>query len=155
MKPSIEQGEIRLANADDEAVVTDCVKAAYQIYLPRMDKPPAPLLADYAQLIADGLVHVLEKKRQIAGVLVLHFEQPTALLDNLAVHPDFQGDGLGSQLLAHAETLAQAAACHTFRLYTNAAMHENLRWYPQHGYLETARYEQDSYQRVFFEKTIK
>jgi hypothetical protein len=40
------------------------------------------------------------------------------------------------------------------RLHTNAAITENLAYYPQHGYTETHRTQQDGFHRVFFRKRV-
>jgi hypothetical protein len=37
---------------------------------------------------------------------------------------------------------------------TNAAMTENLAFYPRHGYVETHRASQDGFDRVFFSKRL-
>ena len=44
---------IRPAVSVDADAVAACVTAAYSVYLDRMDKPPGPMLDDYAQIIAD------------------------------------------------------------------------------------------------------
>jgi hypothetical protein len=41
------------------------------------------------------------------------------------------------------------------RLYTNAAMTENLAYYPRRGYIETHRAAQDGFHRVFFRKPVR
>ena len=40
------------------------------------------------------------------------------------------------------------------RLYTNAAMTENLEYFPRRGYRQTHRAEHDGYDRVFFAKLL-
>jgi hypothetical protein len=42
---------IRLAGPDDLDVVRRCIDAAFAPYVPRIGKPPAPMLQDYAALI--------------------------------------------------------------------------------------------------------
>jgi len=39
---------VRKATAADVPSIQDVITAAYARYLPRMDRPPAPLLYDYA-----------------------------------------------------------------------------------------------------------
>ena len=39
-------------------------------------------------------------------------------------------------------------------IYTNAAMTENLAYYPRHGYTQTHRAQLDGFQRVFFRKRL-
>jgi hypothetical protein len=57
-------------------------------------------------------------------------------------------------LLAHAEALASGLGLGELRLYTNAAMAENLRLYPQLGYAVYARRSDSGFERVFFRKRL-
>ena len=40
------------------SAITDCVSAAYSVYLDRMDQTPAPMLADYHPLVDANLIQV-------------------------------------------------------------------------------------------------
>ena len=72
----------------------------------------------------------------------------------MPVAPDVQGRGIGSRLLRLAEEQARARGLGEVRLYTNAAMTENVELYRRHGYQQTHRAVEDGYQRVFFTKTL-
>src|SRR5439155_22081728 len=99
---------IRPARPEDCAAVEAIVHAAYAIYVDRIGKPPAPMLDDYARLIADGVVSVLEDgDKTMAAIIVLLPQPDHLLLDNIAVRPDRQGHGLGRQLIAFAEAEAR------------------------------------------------
>ena len=76
---------IRLADPADHAGIVALVHEAYAVYVPRIGRPPAPMLEDYGALIGDGRVHVLEDETGIVGVLVLIPEERAMLLDNVAV----------------------------------------------------------------------
>ena len=91
---------------------------------------------------------------QLLGVLVLVPEPDHLLLDNLAVSPQRQGEGLGALLMGHAETRAVQLGRSELRLYTNEVMIENLGYYARRGYRETGRREQDGYRRVFLAKAV-
>src|ERR1700724_1688435 len=86
---------IRPANPTDRAAVEAIVRDAYSIYLDRMDKPPRPRLDDYAALIDDGAVSVLDGDGGLRAIIVLVPHSDHLLLDNIAVRPDRQGKGLG------------------------------------------------------------
>src|SRR5260370_517580 len=58
-------------------------------------------------------------------------------------------------LLTFAEAVAQEAGLPTLRLYTNAAMTENLTFYPQLGYEEIDRRTNNGFERVFFSKHLR
>lgn len=64
---------IRLAQAADCAAIVARVRQAYAPYVTRIGREPAPINADYAELIAQREVHVLELDSQdrICTVLVL------------------------------------------------------------------------------------
>jgi hypothetical protein len=57
-------------------------------------------------------------------------------------------------LPARAEDDARELGLPEVRLYTNAAMTENLTFHPRHGYLETGRGSQDGFERVFYVKRL-
>ncbi len=145
---------VRPAIAADVAAVERIVCAAYAKYVGRIGKPPAPMLDDYAARIAGGDVHVLEHAGEVVGILVLLPRSDYLLVDNVAVTPERQGEGLGRVLLAAAETEARLRGLSELRLYTNAAMRENLAMYPALGWEEYDSREQAGYRRVFFRKTL-
>jgi len=62
---------IRLADQADCAAVSDCVKVAYAPYIQRIGRAPAPIAADYPDLIAQGTVCILLEGGELRGVLVL------------------------------------------------------------------------------------
>ncbi len=146
--------EIRPAGPDEAAACTALVRAAYQHYVARIGREPLPMLADYVELIATGDVWVATDDGRLAGVLVLETAEDHLLVENLAVATDRQGTGLGSALLAFAEDQARARGRPEVRLYTNAAMTENIAYYPRRGYVETRRGGEGGYRRVFFSKWL-
>ena len=91
---------------------------------------------------------------EVADFIILLFRAGHLLLENVAVLPAAQGRGIGARLLALAEDRARARHVPEIRLYTNAAMTENLAYYPRHGYTETHRAQQDGFHRVFFRKRV-
>ncbi len=145
---------LRRAGAADAAAIRDLAEAAYQKYVPRIGRRPAPMDADYAALIDRANVWVLIDGDQLVGSLVTYPEGDHLLLDAVAVAPDAQGRGFGSLLLRRAEDDAHESGLAEVRLYTNAAMTENLAYYPRHGYVETHRATQDGFDRVFFSKAL-
>jgi ribosomal protein S18 acetylase RimI-like enzyme len=146
---------IRLAQISEQAAVTACVRAAYGHYVERIGLRPAPLDADYATRIADGHVHVLlADGGVIAGVLVLQRADPVLWIENVAIHPRFQHQGLGRELLAFAEEQARVAGMGEMRLYTHELMVENIALYQRLGYAETERRQERGFRRVFMRKPL-
>jgi ribosomal protein S18 acetylase RimI-like enzyme len=146
--------QLRRANAGDVRAVSACVEAAYRHYIPRIGKPPGPMLADYAVEIATHQVWLAERAGRVAGVLVLIPACSYLLLDNIAVHPQAQGRGIGRILLELADREALRQGFSELRLYTHLKMTENIDLYRRIGWQETGRGEQDGYERVFFRRRL-
>jgi ribosomal protein S18 acetylase RimI-like enzyme len=143
---------LRQATAADVPSVQRLVAAAYAKYAGRMDRPPAPVLADYHAAVRAGHVWVLGAP--IIGVIVLTEDDGSLLIENVAVHPSAQGRGLGRALLEFAEQQAAARGLARLTLYTNEVMVENLEIYVSLGYRETGRRGESGYRRVFMEKPL-
>lgn len=146
--------DVRPATLEDVAAISACVDRAYQMYVARIGKEPAPMLADYAALVARDLVHVLSLGDRLAGIIVLLARDDHLFVENVAVDPAFQGRGLGRRLMAFAETTARERGLSSIRLYTNVHMSENFPFYLRLGYVETARVHEDGYDRVYFMKAL-
>ena len=145
---------VRAATPQDASALASCVKAAYRHYIPRMGKPPGPMLADYTQEIAQNQVWVAEDQGELIGGLVLIPKADHVLLDNIAVDPSHQGRGVGRALLELADAEARAQGYEELRLYTHEAMTENIALYTRIGWVETHRGEQEGYARVFMRKQL-
>ncbi len=117
---------LRPARPADAPAVTALVRAAYARWVPRLGREPAPMTEDDAALIAAGAVTLLEDAGALLGVLVLIPEPDALLIENVAIAPDAQGRGLGGLLLAEAERVGREIGRCRVRLYTNAAMTENI-----------------------------
>jgi ribosomal protein S18 acetylase RimI-like enzyme len=147
---------IRLADASDLTEVAACVREAYTHYFGRIGREPAPMGADYADLIARNLVYVLaDPGGTVRGVLVMLHEQHALFIENIAVHPRYQRAGLGRSLMAFAEAQARTAGLRELRLYTNVLMTENIAFYQRLGFEETDRRLDHGFQRVFMRKLLQ
>jgi GNAT superfamily N-acetyltransferase len=144
----------RGATAEDVPGLRAVACAAYERYVVRMGRRPAPMTADYAQAVRDGRVWVAAVDDVLVGLVVLVLREDHLLVENLAVSPSAQGQGVGGRLLGFAEDHARRHGLSQVRLYTNEAMTENLAYYPRRGYLETHRGEQGGFRRVFFSKDL-
>jgi GNAT superfamily N-acetyltransferase len=146
---------IRAARSGEDAAVRDVVHAAYRQYVPRIGKPPGPMLDDYARRIADEQVWVLEDGTRIAGILVLEEAPSGFLLDNIAVLPELQGKGYGRALIEFAQAQARDRGFNDINLYTHALMTENIALYRRIGFVETHRISEKGYDRVYMSKRLR
>jgi ribosomal protein S18 acetylase RimI-like enzyme len=145
---------VRRATTADLAAITRLVDDAYTKYVERIGRPPAPMTADYAELLQTSRVWVIDRGAELVGLLVTADRGDHLFLDVIAVAPDTQGSGYGKRLMERAELDAAEQGLPEVRLYTNQAMTENLTFYPRLGYRETGRGGQDGYRRVFYTKAL-
>ena len=145
---------LRPATAEDVDGIGRLVVAAFEKYVDRMGRAPAPMTADYAELLHTSRVWVLLEGDQLVGVLVTKSEVDHLLLDIIAIAPTAQGDGHGRRLLKRADLDARESGLTEIRLCTHETMTENLAYYPRRGFHETGRGSQDGFHRVFFAKAV-
>ncbi|KAK1145231.1 hypothetical protein N8T08_004384 [Aspergillus melleus] len=156
---SSEQGlSIIKATSDHVPIIQSMVTAAYSKYIPRIGKPPAPMSANYYELLNTREIFVLERLEDhtIVGSIVLRTDSETSSvnINNLVVDPETQGKGYGRLLMNFAEDLAKERGYEAMTLFTNIKMYENLALYPKLGFVEIDRREEDGYERVFFRKDM-
>jgi ribosomal protein S18 acetylase RimI-like enzyme len=144
----------RLARTDEAAAVTALVERAYAPWVAVIGRRPAPMDDDYAPHIAAGEVWVLADAAGIGALCVLIEAPDHLLLDNVAVDPARQGQGLGRAMIAHAEAMARARGHTELRLFTNALMERNIGLYRRLGFAETHRATVGGYRRVFMTKRL-
>ena len=146
---------LRMADQDDEVDIRACAEEAYQKYVARIGRKPAPMVADFATQIGKGWVRVaVDGSREVAGYIVFFPENDDMLLENVAVKPDCAGKGVGRLLMSCCELTARQLGCRSIQLYTNEKMTENLSLYAHLGYRETDRRKEDGFKRVYFEKRL-
>jgi GNAT superfamily N-acetyltransferase len=147
--------DIRPARTSEGELLAQIVQRAYAMYIPRIGRRPAPMDDEYGPRIEAGQVFVAQDAGAAVGLIVLLRKPEHLLIENVAVDPPRQRSGVGRALFAHAERYASEHGLSELRLYTNAAMVENLRLYPRLGYVEYDRRLDAGFQRVFFAKSIR
>ncbi len=140
---------IRIARIDDVARIRQIARAAYARYVPRIGREPAPMVADYDADVRAGRIVVLEVERNVVGYLVAWPEEDAYFLENIGIEPYFQGKGWGRHLIDYAVSEAARLRLPALRLYTNAAMSENLSMYAHLGFVETHRVTEDGFNRIY------
>lgn len=145
---------IRRASAGDVPTLSHIAKAAYSPYVVRMGQKPGPMVSDFAAYVAAGVAYVAEASGVAAGYIATYEKDAGQFIENVAVHPDHQGEGIGRALLYFAEQEADDNCLARLFLYTNVNIIKNLNFYPQLGYVETSRVSEDGFDIIYFEKRI-
>lgn len=145
---------VRPAVSDDARAVAELVDAAYRHYIDRIGMTPGPMTWDYGAVIATNRTIVAEVNGELAGVLVLDADGDRFVIDNVAVHPDQRGTGLGRALLDLAEDEARRDGHARIHLFTHEGMTENLAIYTNRGYHEDERRSQGTFDLVYMSKPL-
>jgi len=143
---------LRSATSADAAKVTALVMAAYGHYPEQIGMVPRPMTDDYAQVIMNYQVTVVESHQSIVGIIVLAVTYEGFLIDNVAVDSSYRGKGLGRTLLEFAEAEARRAGFDSIYLYTHEKMKENIALYSGIGYVEYDRRPQGEFSLVYMRK---
>ena len=149
--------DIKPATIGDLAAIRSCAEAAYQIYVHKIGRKPAPMVADFEEAISKQIMFVARLEHapsNIVGFVVFYKRGDHMHLENVAVDPQTQGKGVGRALISLVEQSAQAEGCKAVELYTNEKMTGNLTLYPKLGYGEIERRQEDGFNRVYFRKKI-
>jgi ribosomal protein S18 acetylase RimI-like enzyme len=144
--------KIRPAAPIDHAAIAVCDDLAFRPYL---DEAPGQACAPGDELglqIQQGSIHVICDRSDILGFISLAPADDHLFIDAVAVLPKHHGQGLGTKLMAFAESEAQRNGLDSVRFYTMAAMRDSISFYERRGYTETARCDDDGYPRIFFAK---
>jgi ribosomal protein S18 acetylase RimI-like enzyme len=142
-------GQIRAARPDDTQKVGAITRAAYAKYVSRIGREPMPMTENFVAAIARGTVVVIEADGLVRGCLIGWTEPDAYFIESIAVDPAAQGQGLGRRLIDYAAERARVSGLRAVRLYTNAAMTENLVLYRRIGFTETHRTMENGLNRVY------
>lgn len=145
---------IRKATNRDLDEIKECAVNAYQIYIERIGREPAPMIADFQSSINLEQIFVADRNGKVAGFVVFYAKNDHVHLENIAVNSTFQKKGIGLQLIQFVESHAIENGFNRIELYTHEKMTENLGIYPRLGYREFDRRTEDGFDRVFFEKYL-
>ena len=85
---------LRRAEWRDARPLRELVLRAYAHYPRRIGARPAPMEGDYEREIADKELWVAAEEERLGGVLVLRRAPGHLFVDNVAVAPESQGEGL-------------------------------------------------------------
>jgi ribosomal protein S18 acetylase RimI-like enzyme len=125
--------DLRRACLSDVMAITTLVNAAYGKWVPLIGRKPWPMTVDYTVAVTEHDIQLLHMDGALAG-LVETINGPDFVVENLAVSPAFQKQGIGDSLLRLAEQIAVASGHSAVRLYTNQRFTENITFYQRRGY---------------------
>ena len=134
-----EKLSLRRAGAADAEAVRGLSRLAYAKWVPLIGREPKPMTADYENAVVAHDIELHEENGALIALIETVPMEDHLLIENVAVHPDFQGKGLGHSLLAHAEAHASRLGYGEVRLYTNAAFAANIAFYQARGYSTFSR----------------
>ncbi|NNF76390.1 MAG: GNAT family N-acetyltransferase [Rhizobiales bacterium] len=92
------------------------------------------MTADYEAAVQDHLIDLAYCEANLCGLVEMVPQPDCLLIENLAVSPDHQGQGLGTLLLHHAEKQAAQLDQSILRLYTNRDFGSNVSFYERFGF---------------------
>jgi ribosomal protein S18 acetylase RimI-like enzyme len=144
---------IRPAHESEADEIAALVKRAYEPWVERIGARPQPMDEDYTELVRGGAVRVAEDG-ELLGVVVFEEGPRHLTVENVAVAPERQGEGVGRALLDHAEVQARLDGLTELRLYTNVGMSSNINIYRHLGWEEYDRREEKGFVRVYMRKRV-
>jgi ribosomal protein S18 acetylase RimI-like enzyme len=83
-----------------------------------------------------------------------HTSHMHAEIMRMRVHPDYQGQGFGVQILDELETRARAMGYTTLHLHTSTLQLAAQKLYEKHGYQEVGREDYHHLQIILYEKAL-
>ena len=121
------------ADADVDAI-RQLTREAYGKWVPLIGREPLPMIADYAEAVRKHRIDLLDIDGQLAALIEMVPAADHLLIENIAVSPAQQGQGIGKKLLAHAEQVAASLGVAGILLYTNKRFVENVQLCLRNGY---------------------
>jgi ribosomal protein S18 acetylase RimI-like enzyme len=146
--------KIRTATVSDIAAIVTCSDLAFFSAAGCTDKGEVNRSDNLQSQIVEGSVHLICDEAYVLGYISLWPAADRMFVDTLAVLPKHHRQGLGSQLLALADSETLRLGLKSVNLFTKAAMAGNLDFYRRRGYHETGRCDDDGFCRVFYSKNI-
>ena len=125
---------IRQGTTEDAHDIRSLTREAYAKWVPFIGREPLPMSANYQEAIQEHRFDLLFKDEMLVALIETICHDDHLLIENVAVSPALQGEGLGKKLLAHVEQLATSLGYSEIKLYTNKLFTENLLFYERLGY---------------------
>ena len=124
----------RAAQPGDASAIRTLVRAAYAKWVPVLGREPRPMQADYELAVREHDFDIALRDGAVIALIETMLRDDHLWIENIAVAPEAQGQGLGTLLLERAEARARAAGRNELRLLTNGKMDVNIALYRRVGY---------------------
>lgn len=92
------------------------------------------MVSDHGANVLNHEIYLAFFEGSDVAVLELIEQEECFFIENLAVHPDWQGRGFAQQLLDHAEHRCGEAGLSILRLLTNQRFEANIAFYKKRGF---------------------
>lgn len=126
--------QIKRAGPQDAEAVRRLVREAYAQWVPMLGREPMPMKADYERAVREHEVDLLYANGLLVALIEVIVNSDHLFIENVAVAPEYQGQGLGRQLLSYAEQKARNEKFAKLCLLTNQAFESNIRLYESAGF---------------------
>ena len=146
--------EIRPAEPREAESIRSIVRAAYAKWVPLIGREPMPMRADYEQALTKHRFDLAVEGAEIRGLIETLAHDDHIWIENVAVAPEAQGQGIGQLLFAHIEQRAAEAGLPHLRLLTNGAFEANLTLYKRLGFVVDRVEEFMGGTAVYMSKTL-
>ena len=141
----------RRAVAEDHEIIIAIALKAYEKYIERMGKEPAPMRPVIQK---EDVVFVCEDNKQVIAFAILVKINDQIILDSIAVNPPHQKKGIGNNFIKFIEQYLMEQKVNKYQLYTNEKMFENIKWYQKIGFKIFKKVTEKGFNRFYFEKQL-
>ena len=141
----------RKAKLEDHKIIMAIALKAYEKYVERMGKEPAPMRPVIQK---EDVVFVYEDNKQVIAFAILVKINDQIILDSIAVDPSHQNKGIGNNFIEFIEQYLIKQGVSKYQLYTNEKMFENIDWYQKIGFKIFKKVTEKGFKRIYFEKTL-
>ena len=141
----------RRAVAEDHEIIIAIAQKAYEKYVERMGKEPAPMRPVIQK---EDVVFVCEDNKQVIAFAILVKINDQIILDSIAVDTPHQKKGIGNNFIKFIEEYLMEQKVNKYQLYTNEKMFENIDWYQKIGFKIFKKVTEKGFNRIYFEKEL-
>lgn len=90
---------LRAATAADVDAIRELTREAYSKWVPLIGREPLPMIADYAEAVRKHRIDPLDIDGRLAALIEMVPAADHLLIENIAVAPARQGQGIGKSCL--------------------------------------------------------